>query len=130
MAGLERVDYPVNVQFKKQDAINDKRMLALFPKTKPENITFQQTGEKQSQTLDAWYIEQNKHNKSVDDTLTYILAILNELNGKVSSMRYTDDIDIFHITERKINETLLRSNTTRVEFFDFPTGESKKYKED
>ena len=130
MAGLERDDYPVNVQFKKQDVINNKRMLALFPKTKPENITFSQTGEKQSQTLKEWYDEQNNHNNSVDNKLTYILAILNELNGKVSSMRYTDDIDIFHITERKINETLLRSTTTRAEFFDFLTGESKKCKED
>lgn len=126
MAGLERDDYPVNVQFKKQDVINNKRMLALFPKTKPENITFSQTGEKQSQTLDAWYNEQNNHNKSVDDTLTKILAILNELNGKVSSMRYTTDIDIFHITERKINEALLRVDTKYVESFDFETGQSKK----
>lgn len=126
MAGLERDDYPVNVQFKKQDVINNKRMLALFPKTKPENITFSQTDEKQSQTLDAWYIEQNKHNKSVDDKLAHIMAILNELNGKVSSMRYTDDIDIFHITERKIDETLLRVDTKCVENFDFETGQSKK----
>ena len=123
MAGLERDDYPVNVQFKKQDVINNKRMLALFPKTKPENITFPQTDKKQSQTLKEWYDEQNNHNNSVDNKLTYILAILNELNGKVSSMRYTDDIDIFHITEIKINETLLRDNINRVEF---STGESKK----
>ena len=126
MAGLQRTDYPVNVQFKKQDIMSNDRMLALFPKTKPENIAFPQTSEKQSQTLKEWYDEQNKHNTSVDEELIYILAILKELNGKVSSMRYTDDIDIFHIDEMIEQCILMNDNVKRVEFFDFSTGESKK----
>ena len=126
MAGLQRTDYPVNVQFKKQDIMSNDRMLALFPKTKPENITFSETNEKQSQTLKEWYDEQNKHNISVDEELIYILAILKELNGKVSSMRYTDDIDIFHIDEMIEQCILMNDNVNRVEFFNFDTGESKK----
>lgn len=126
MAGLQREDYPVNVQFKKQDVMSNDRMLALFPKTKPENITFPQTDNIPSKTLKEWYDEQNKHNNSVDEELIYILAVLKELNGKVSSMRYTDDIDIFHIDEMIRQCILMNDNVKRVEFFYFNTGESKK----
>lgn len=126
MSGLQREDYPVNVQFKKQDIMSNDRMLALFPKTKPENITFPQTDNNPSKTLKEWYDEQNKHNNSVDEELIYILAVLKELNGKVSSMRYTDDIDIFHIDKMIRQCVLMNDNVKRVEFFDFNTGESKK----
>lgn len=92
---LNKREYDINVQLKKENIKVPNEVLKLFPKTKPENIELEKNAD-ETTTLKDFYQTQLETNDSFDDRLTKLEENVDYLRKLKSPFFYSDTIITLH----------------------------------